>query len=120
MTNNNSGAVYKNILIGVVAVLVLGTAVASTAYFVKQPTILEAKAPVQHTTTIIRERPQAATVTDCDDNNVVGMAVGGLAGGLLGNQVGKGSGKTAATIGGALGGAYLGKEALPTRNVTCR
>jgi uncharacterized protein YcfJ len=56
---------------------------------------------------------QVAPAAGCDDNNIV-------AGGVVGSQVGKGSGKTAATIGGTLGGAYLGNQAIPTRNVTCR
>lgn len=56
----------------------------------------------------------------CQDGNIVGMALGGVGGGLVGNQIGKGSGRTAATIGGAVGGAYLGKEFIPTENVTCQ
>jgi uncharacterized protein YcfJ len=63
---------------------------------------------------------QVAPAAGCDDNNIVGTALGGVAGGVVGSQVGKGSGKTAATIGGTLGGAYLGNQAIPTRNVTCR
>lgn len=55
----------------------------------------------------------------CNDGNIVGLALGGIGGGLAGNQIGKGSGNTAATIGGAVGGAYLGKEFIPTENVTC-
>jgi outer membrane lipoprotein SlyB len=68
-------------------------------------------------------QPAPATIepaAGCDDGNVVGAIVGGAGGGVAGAQVGKGSGKTAATIAGTLGGAYLGKEFLPTQNVTCR
>lgn len=55
----------------------------------------------------------------CNDGNIVGLALGGIGGGIAGNQIGKGSGNTVATIGGAVGGAYLGKEFIPTENVTC-
>lgn len=62
---------------------------------------------------------RTAAATPCSDGNIVGLALGGIGGGIAGNQIGKGSGKTAATIGGAVGGAYLGKEFIPTENVTC-
>ncbi|HEY8192276.1 MAG TPA: glycine zipper 2TM domain-containing protein [Alphaproteobacteria bacterium] len=65
-------------------------------------------------------QPAPAPVPNCDDGNIVGALVGGAGGGVVGSQVGKGNGKTAATIAGALGGAYLGKEYIPTENVTCR
>lgn len=65
-------------------------------------------------------QPVQATQPACDDSNIVGLVLGGAAGGLAGNQIGKGSGNTVATIGGAVGGAYLGKEYIPTKNVTCR
>jgi outer membrane lipoprotein SlyB len=63
---------------------------------------------------------QPQQVANCDDGNVVGAIAGGVGGGVLGSTVGDGKGKTAATIGGTLGGAYLGKEFIPTDNVTCR
>lgn len=63
---------------------------------------------------------QQVAQSNCDDGNIAGKAVGGVGGGVLGSMVGKGKGKTAATIGGTLGGAYLGGEAIPLRNVTCR
>jgi uncharacterized protein YcfJ len=65
-------------------------------------------------------QPQQHTVPSCDDGNVVGAIVGGVGGGVAGSQIGSGNGQTLATIGGALGGAYLGKEYIPTRNVTCK
>lgn len=61
----------------------------------------------------------AAAAPPCSDGNIVGLALGGIGGGIAGNQIGKGSGNTVATIGGAVGGAYLGKEFIPTENVTC-
>ncbi len=64
--------------------------------------------------------PPPQKVVNCDDGNVVGAIAGGVGGGVLGSQLGDGKGKTAATIGGTLGGAYLGKEYIPTENVTCR
>lgn len=63
---------------------------------------------------------QPPKVVNCDDGNVVGSVAGGVGGGIIGSNIGDGKGKTAATIGGTLGGAYLGKEFLPTQNVTCR
>lgn len=65
-------------------------------------------------------QPQQVAQTNCDDGNIAGKAVGGVGGGIAGSFIGKGKGKTAATIGGALGGAYLGGEAIPLHNVTCR
>ena len=64
-------------------------------------------------------QPAAPARTACDDGNVVGAVVGGVGGGVVGSQIGKGSGKTAGTIAGTLGGAYLGRELIPTQNVTC-
>ena len=64
--------------------------------------------------------PAPQPVRHCDDGNVVGALAGGVGGGVLGSQIGHGKGKTAGTIAGTLGGAYLGKEYIPTDNVTCR
>lgn len=55
----------------------------------------------------------------CDDGNIIGTVVGGAAGGLVGSQIGSGSGQTVATIGGIAAGALLGKEYIPSQNVTC-
>lgn len=65
-------------------------------------------------------QPAPAPVPNCDDGNIVGALAGGVGGGVVGSAVGDGNGKTAATIAGTLGGAYLGKEYIPTENVTCR
>lgn len=64
--------------------------------------------------------PVQKVASNCDDGNVVGYIAGGALGGIAGSQFGDGNGKTATTIGGALGGGYLGKEYIPTHNVTCR
>lgn len=56
----------------------------------------------------------------CDDGNIAGTVLGGAAGGIVGSQIGNGNGQTAATIGGVVGGAILGREYIPTQNVTCR
>ena len=121
---NKEALFYKKALFAIGSVAILLFAVAATAYFTS-------RAPEQKTVSTITHTPHRAQAVapqpapvqqaaNCDDGNVVGLAAGGLVGGLLGNQVGKGSGNTAATIGGAVGGAYLGKEHLPTKNVTCR
>lgn len=55
----------------------------------------------------------------CDDGNIAGTVLGGAAGGVIGSQIGNGSGQTAATIAGVAGGALLGREFIPTHNVTC-
>ena len=65
------------------------------------------------------QQAQAAPAS-CDDYNIVGIGLGAVAGGVAGNQIGSGRGQDLATIGGALGGAYLGKQYIPTHNVTCR
>jgi uncharacterized protein YcfJ len=72
-----------------------------------------ARQQVQRTTTV-------QTASACNDDNIAGKAVGGVGGGVLGSLVGKGKGKTAATIGGTLAGAYVGGEAIPLHNATCR
>lgn len=52
----------------------------------------------EHTTvTQAAPAPAAAPIPSCNDENIVGTAIGG-----------------------ALGGAVLGHEYIPTRNVTCR
>jgi len=56
----------------------------------------------------------------CDDGNIAGTVLGGAAGGVIGSQIGDGNGQTAATIAGVAGGALLGREYIPTRNITCR
>lgn len=61
----------------------------------------------------------AQTAPACDDGNIAGTVLGGAAGGIVGSQIGNGSGQTAATIGGVVGGALLGREYIPTHNVTC-
>lgn len=62
----------------------------------------------------------AQQLPECDDGNIAGTVIGGAAGGIVGSQIGSGSGQTAATIGGVVGGALLGREYIPTKNVTCR
>lgn len=119
------------IMLGVGAlVLVLVTAGASAlvtnhmANTKEETKVVAAKKPraAQKEQISWNEPRQAAQpqVPSCDDGNIVGLVLGGAAGGVAGNQIGKGNGNTAATIGGAVGGAYLGKEYIPTKNVTCR
>jgi uncharacterized protein YcfJ len=124
----------RNYLIAaaVAAVLIAGTAVASS-YVTKQS--IEAKETTQEKpkklVTVTHPLPgkkknqefasaQPAPVPRCDDGNVLGTVVGGVGGGIVGSQVGKGHGNTAATIGGTLGGAYLGNQYIPLKNATCR
>lgn len=104
---------WNRVFIAVLGLIALVSAVGATAYMVSD-------GKPQKVIYRTAGQPAPQRVADCDDGNIVGAAIGGVTGGVLGNQVGKGSGNTAATIGGALGGAYLGKEHLPTRNVTCR
>lgn len=56
----------------------------------------------------------------CDDGNIAGTVLGGAAGGIIGSQIGDGNGQAAATIAGVAGGALLGREYIPTQNITCR
>lgn len=49
-----------------------------------------------------------SSVRCTNQNNPLGLILGGAAGGILGHQVGKGHGKTAATITGAVIGSALG------------
>lgn len=63
--------------------------------------------------------PMPAQQPACDDGNIAGTVLGGAAGGVIGSQIGDGSGQTAATIAGVAGGALLGREYIPTRNITC-
>ena len=66
------------------------------------------------------EQAPVQTASACDDGNIAGKAVGGVGGGVLGSMIGDGKGRTAATIAGTLGGAYIGGEAIPLKNATCR
>jgi uncharacterized protein YcfJ len=84
-------------------------------------------APVRHSANqpVQRANPepapqQVAQQPACDDGNIAGTVLGGAAGGVIGSQIGNGSGQTAATIAGVAGGALLGREYIPTRNITCR
>lgn len=118
------------IMLGIGALaLVLVTAGASAlvtnhiANSKEETKIVSTKKPRAHKEQITWNEPRQAAQPQapaCDDGNIVGLALGGVAGGVAGNQIGKGSGNTVATIGGAVGGAVLGKEYIPTRNVTCR
>lgn len=94
----------------------------------EKPAIETARAPAPKEQKITWNEPRnaepvqpvrTAAAPPCNDGNIVGLALGGIGGGIAGNQIGKGSGNTVATIGGAVGGAYLGKEFIPTENVTC-
>lgn len=110
------------ILAAIAVFLVVGTA-AATTYFAKSGTETAeekktAAAPVRSQQ--VRTVRQVQALPPCNDGNIVGKVLGGVGGGALASNVGKGKGKTAATIGGTLGGAYLGGEAIPTHNVTCR
>lgn len=123
----------RNTAIVITAIVLLaGAGIAGAAYYTGK----NDATPVAQTTTttthvktahrdINWDKPapvQAAPVqqVSCNDGNIVGMVTGGALGGVAGSQIGKGNGKTAATIGGAVGGAYLGKQYIPTQNVTCR
>lgn len=115
-----------------IAALVIMTATAS-ALITKQNLNPEKDSAVVETVTTHKEvkaKPvqaaaqpapqQVAQQPACDDGNIAGTVLGGAAGGVIGSQIGDGSGQTAATIAGVAGGALLGREYIPTRNVTCR
>lgn len=108
-------------LVSGVALLIAATA-GTSAYLTKrtlQPDTVSEKAPPP-AEKIVTSKPVHTVQKKCDDGNIAGKAVGGVGGGVVGSLVGRGSGKTAATIAGALGGAYLGGEAIPLNNATCR
>ncbi len=92
----------------------------------KEPVVAEEK--ISHTTThktnervaVTQPSPAPQPVASaCNDGNIAGTVIGGAAGGVVGSQIGSGSGQTAATIAGVAGGALLGREYIPTHNVTC-
>lgn len=119
MATTRSNANNTNrILITIAAVAAILASTGAVAYIATKAAAPQPQKVVVHKSGGGQPAPQQ--VANCDDGNIVGMALGGVTGGILGNQVGKGSGNTAATIGGAVGGAYVGKEYIPTRNVTCR
>ncbi len=123
-------------LLVLAAVVLIGVSAGAATYFTKEN--LENKNTVttthkkttaknnvawdseRQTTQPAQQPVRQVAQTRCDDGNIAGKVVGGVGGGVVGSMIGKGNGKTAATIGGTLGGAYLGGEAIPLRNVTCR
>ncbi len=117
------------ILLGITGIVLIALTAGASAYIVtKSMDDDKVVTETSHTETIkwneqraaVQPQPQAQPAKPaCDDGNIVGTVVGGVGGGVVGSQIGSGSGQTAATIGGAIGGAVLGKEFIPTENVTC-
>jgi uncharacterized protein YcfJ len=109
---------YKTLSLVLGAALLVVTTAGASVYLSRQPAQETATAkPPPHAERVVVTQP---VQRKCDDGNIAGKAVGGVGGGVLGSMVGKGSGKTAATIGGTLGGAYIGGEAIPLNNITCK
>lgn len=133
--SNKVTLTQKTLLIGVAAIVVLASVGIAGAYFANNSSGSDDAVTKTTTTTTVKTsngdmpwkgKPGSAVgqqvqqLPKCNDNNILGMATGAVLGGVLGNQVGGGSGKTVATIGGAAGGAYLGQQAIPLNNATCR
>jgi outer membrane lipoprotein SlyB len=117
----------RDIILASIAAIILVLVSAGASALITKEVVAPEKPATKHITqkeTIkwnsAAAQPAPAPVPNCDDGNIVGALAGGVGGGVVGSAVGDGNGKTAATIAGALGGAYLGKEYLPTQNVTCR
>lgn len=118
---------------GIVAIALLTVTATASALITRENSTDDAVKPVAaKTVSTVREervvknttqpapQPQQAPAPACDDGNIAGTVLGGAAGGVIGSQIGDGSGQTAATIAGVAGGALLGREYIPTRNITCR
>ena len=120
----------RNRILAAIALLLTMTGVALASSYATRQSLqtqdVVAPKPVA-AKTIRHPQPQPQQVAhaapqepQCDDGNILGYVAGGAAGGLVGSQIGHGTGKTVATIGGVLGGGYLGGQAIPLHNVTCR
>jgi uncharacterized protein YcfJ len=106
----------KGILLGGIAVVVLGAGGVTGYRAVTQPKFAEVVAVKEAKETITTPKEECEQVQVQkqapvkDEHRAAGTIVGGVAGGLLGSTIGGGTGKTVATVAGAAAGAYAGNQ----------
>jgi uncharacterized protein YcfJ len=109
-------AMVKGVLIGGVAMVVLGAGAVTGYKAIATPRTADVVAVKEVTETVVTPQERCNEVAARyqapvqDEHRVAGSVIGGLAGGLLGNQIGGGSGKTLATVAGAAAGGYAGNQ----------
>ena len=106
----------KGIVIGGIAMVVLGAGGVTGYRTLTKPKFAEVVAvkEAKETITTPREKCEQVVVQKQapvkDTHRATGTIVGGVAGGLLGSTIGGGKGKTVATIAGAAAGGYAGNQ----------
>ena len=109
-------SMIKGIVVGGIAMVVLGTGAVTGFKTMTKPESAEVVAVKEVTETVITPRETCEDVQVQhrapvkDEHRVAGTVVGGLAGGLLGSTVGGGRGKTLATVAGAAAGGFAGNQ----------
>lgn len=109
-------SMMKGVVIGGLAMMVLGTGAVTGYKSLSKPTFADVVAVKEVTETVTTPRQhcenfQVQHETPVKDSNrIAGTVVGGVAGGLLGSLVGGGNGKTLATVAGAAAGGYAGNQ----------
>ena len=110
----------KGILLGGIAVVVLGASGVTGYKAMTKPKFAEVVAvkEAKETITTPKEECEQVPVQEAgpvkDEHRAAGTIVGGVAGGLLGSTIGGGTGKTVATVAGAAAGAIAGNQVQKT------
>ena len=110
------GSMAKGIVVGGIAMVVLGAGGVTGYKALTAPTVAEVVAVKEVTEEVVTPREVCEDVQVQrrapvqDEHRVAGTAVGAVAGGLLGSTVGGGKGKTLATVAGAAAGGYAGNQ----------
>ena len=110
------GSMVKGIVIGGIAMVVLGAGAVGGYKTLTKPKFAEVVAvkEAKQKVSTPREKCEEVQVQKQapvkDEHRIAGKVAGGVAGGLLGSTIGGGSGKTVATVAGAAAGAYAGNK----------
>lgn len=109
-------SMIKGVVVGGIAMVVLGAGAVTGYRSLNQPAqaeVLAVKEAKQAVTTPQEKCEQVVVQRQApvqDERRLAGTVLGGVAGGLLGNQIGGGTGKKVATVAGAAAGAYAGNQ----------
>jgi uncharacterized protein YcfJ len=109
-------SMVKGVVIGGIAMVVLGAGAVTGYRTMTKPTFAEVVAvkEAKETITTPQEKCEQVQVQKQapikDEHRATGTLIGGVAGGLLGSTIGGGKGKTVATVAGAAAGAYGGNQ----------
>jgi len=109
-------SMMKGLVVGGIAMVVLGAGAVGGYQTLAQPKVAEVVAVKEITETVVTPREHCEDVqvqkkaAVKDEHQIAGTVAGGVAGGLLGSMVGAGKGKTLATVAGAAAGGYAGNR----------